>query len=307
MQVRCPYCSAVFEAARAGVQACPTCHRQIQIPAAPAGALPPTDPITQGGGFAVEPPVVPTAAPPGTGFVPPPPGGPGSPPPPGSGTPWERRRELGIPKAFFETWKQCMFAPESFWASVHPQGLWIDSLTYAWIVAAIAAVVQLPFSMFQASQSRRMLEQMQDIFRNIPAQYQQYVDMFRSMTGAGGDATTSIMSGLGLLIAFPLVILIASAIIHLSCMLFGCAKNGYWATFRVCAYAVSPQVFRGIPCLGALAGIYGLVLAILGLAKVQETTTGKAAAAVLVIPALLVCCCCGLVASLIGAATHLGK
>jgi len=200
-----------------------------------------------------------------------------------------------------------MFAPESFWASVHPQGLWIDSLTYAWIVAAIAAVVQLPFSMFQASQSRRMLEQMQDIFRNIPAQYQQYVDMFRSMTGAGGDATTSIMSGLGLLIAFPLVILIASAIIHLSCMLFGCAKNGYWATFRVCAYAVSPQVFRGIPCLGALAGIYGLVLAILGLAKVQETTTGKAAAAVLVIPALLVCCCCGLVASLIGAATHLGK
>jgi hypothetical protein len=200
-----------------------------------------------------------------------------------------------------------MLAPESFWASVHPQGPWIDSLTYAWIVAGIAAVVQLPFSIIQVAQSRRMLEQMQDMFRNVPPEYQQYVDMFRSMTGAGGGATTGVMSGLGLLIAFPLVILIASAIVHLSCMLFGCAKNGYWATFRVCAYSVSPQVFRGIPCLGALAVIYGLVLAILGVARVQETSTGKAAAAVLVIPALLACCCCGLVASLIGAATHLGK
>lgn len=287
MQVRCPYCSAVFEAAHAGAQACPSCHRQIQIPAAPAGAPPPAGPITQGGGVSVEPP-----------------GGPGSPPPPGSGPPWERRRELGIPKALFETWKQCMFAPESFWASVHPRGPWIDSLTYAWIVAAIATVIRLPFLMIQ---SRRMLEQMQDVFRNVGPQYQQYLDILRTVSGGGGDAVASIVAGLTILIVFPLGLLISSAIIHLFCMLFGCAKNGYWATFRVSAYAVSPEIFGGIPFLGALAGLYALVLTIIGLAKVQETTIGKAAAAVLVIPALLLCCCCGLVVSLIASAAHLGK
>jgi hypothetical protein len=72
----------------------------------------------------------------------------------------------------------------------------------------------------------------------------------------------------------------------------------------VVAYAAATSLFVGIPYLGFLAFLYGVVLIILGISSVQETTIGRAAAAVLV-PWVLLCCCAAAVFAL-GASVLVG-
>jgi hypothetical protein len=289
MQVRCPYCSTVFEATRTGVQACPNCQRQIQVPeVATVGGPPPSSPplapagggpgLGAGGGFG-----------PGDGMPP------GGPPGPGSirgPTPWERRSEIGVIQALIDTWKSSMFSPEPFWSTVRPDGPWQDSMYYAWIIVGIGALIHVPLRSLQSSQLRRVLEQVQDSMKNIPPDAQDAINRVLENLGSASLAS-GIFGFIMTLIFYPVLLFIGSAILHLFCMLFGCAKNGYWATFRLSAYATSPLVFYGIPCLGFIAWIYSLVLSILGIARVQETTVGRATAAALTPGVLTCCCCCG--------------
>jgi len=288
MQVRCPYCSTVFEATRTGIQPCPNCQKQIQVPeasasTAPIGSSPQQPSGASGGGFGM-----------GGGFGPgggvPPSGGPPGPPTVRGPTPWERRAELGIVKALVETWKDSMFAPEAFWSRVRPDSPWQDSLFYAWIVFGIGALLQLPLRSLQAAQIRQLLYQLRDSMKGIPPQVQDILNQY--LIGAGGVVAATISFIISIAF-FPLALLLGSALLHLFCMLFGCAKNGYWATFRVLAYASSPLLFYGIPCVGVLAWIYSIVLTVFGLARVQESTLGRAAAAALALPVLSCCCCCG--------------
>jgi hypothetical protein len=64
---------------------------------------------------------------------------------------------------------------------------------------------------------------------------------------------------------------------------------GFEATFRVVCYSYTPSIvtfLSPIPILGqliaAVAGIYTIVLSILGIREVHNTTTGRAAAVVLI-------------------------
>src|SRR5215469_13948088 len=232
MQVRCPYCSTVFEATRTGIQPCPNCQKQIQVPeasasTAPIGSSPQQPSGAGGGGFGM-----------GGGFGPgggmPPSGGPPGPPTVRGPTPWERRAELGIVKALVETWKDSMFAPEAFWSRVRPDSPWQDSLFYAWIVFGIGALLQLPLRSLQAAQIRQLLYQLRDSMKGIPPEVQDVLNQY--LSGAGGVVAATVSFILSL-VFFPLGLLLGSAVLHLFCMLFGSAKNGYWATFRVAAYA----------------------------------------------------------------------
>lgn len=95
---------------------------------------------------------------------------------------------------------------------------------------------------------------------------------------------------IGLPICYVIGIFLGSGILHLLLMLFGGQKYPYETTFRTVAYAngsVLPINF--IPgCGGLIAGIWGIVVLIIGLAQMHETSTGKAAAAVLV--PIVICC-----------------
>ena len=90
-----------------------------------------------------------------------------------------------------------------------------------------------------------------------------------------------------------------SAIYHVMLLLLGGARRSYETTLRVSAYASGATSVLGlIPFCGALiGGIYAVVVAIIGLSRAHEISTGKAAAAVL-LPVVL---CCGLVLLLYGA------
>ena len=95
---------------------------------------------------------------------------------------------------------------------------------------------------------------------------------------------------------------IQSGITHVSLMICGGANKPFEATFRTFAYAggaISALFF--IPVCGwAAAGIWGIVVQCIGLARVHEIGTGRAVLAVFL--PLIVCCALGIgAAMLIGA------
>jgi hypothetical protein len=111
------------------------------------------------------------------------------------------------------------------------------------------------------------------------------------------------------IILWPIGMFIGAALVHLFCIVFGCAANGFWATFRALAYAQAPVIFfvlAPLPYFGwwiisPVAFVFIIVLDIWAVMRLQETTAGKAAAAVLATPVLACCCCCGGIGLLGGA------
>ena len=87
---------------------------------------------------------------------------------------------------------------------------------------------------------------------------------------------------------------VAAGIYHLMLLLLGAAARPFETTMRVVAYGTgSTSLLNFVPICGGFIGvIWGIVVAIIGLAQAHEISTGKAAAAVL-IP---VVACCVLVA-----------
>jgi hypothetical protein len=265
MEARCPRCSNVFATDRSGIQFCPHCGQQIDVPAPPSEGWGGSAPGGFGAGrFAGEPP----------------PGGtPGSFPGGRELTPWERRREVGAVKGFFETWKLSVLSPQRFFPTVRPDVPWTEALFYGWIVHAITVVLTLPF--VGLGMASMMLPQ------NLPSDFssEQMETIRRVIAGGVGIGPV-----LGTLVLYPLLVIIGAAILHLFAMIFGAAKNGWGATVRALCYASGPNVFTIIPCVGLLAAIYVVVLEVLALMGLQETTVGKAVAIVLA-PVILACCC----------------
>jgi hypothetical protein len=272
MQARCPRCTSVFTTDRSGLQFCPNCGQQVDVPTF-EGAPPEGTGAGWGG-----------------------PSGPGGPGSFGPGaavredTPWERRATIGWWTGFWETWKRTLISPQLFWASVKPNGSWTDALLYAWIIFAAGVVLTAPFkALGMGFGLQTVLEQMKDLPPAARAAIR------NSAAGVGGfQFVFSIL-------LYPVILIIGSAIQHLFCMVFGVAKNGYYATLRVVAYAGAVSIFTSIPCVGIMAILYYLVLATLGFASVQESSLGRAAAAVLA-PFVLLCCCGTALATLFGAA-----
>jgi len=304
MEFQCPHCNAQFETQRSGRQFCPNCGQQIDVAGPLAGPVADST-STSGPGF---PSPMSGSAPPSGGEIPPigppppgwmPPGGPpptGGPPPPRGpslrrDTPWERRGELGFLPALAETWKQTVTTPEQFFSSVKPIGRWEDAFLYAWLLAVVSAVagliLKIPFHAMLAEQIRRSLDVLSSM-RQVPVEAQRYLAMFL------GVWVTVFQ-----IILWPIWMFIGAALVHLFCIVFGCASNGFWATFRALAYAQAPVIFLAfapVPCIGwviAFAGwVLMVVLQIWGVMRLQETSAGKAAAAVLATPVLACCCGC---------------
>ena len=105
------------------------------------------------------------------------------------------------------------------------------------------------------------------------------------ISGGGGETLITVLVLLFLGPVFLFIgLIIGSGLTHLGLMVFGWANHPYESTFRVNAYAFGGVAWLNvIPfCGGMIAGIWGIVLEIIGIARVQGITTGQAAAAVLI-------------------------
>jgi hypothetical protein len=128
--------------------------------------------------------------------------------------------------------------------------------------------------------------------------------------------TLSRFGGTGLavrLIVAPFIIVIAlflgAAILHFCCMLVGALQNsrsGFEGTLRAVCYSQVSSLASIIPVVGGLiATVWGIVLAVRGVERLHQTTSGKAVAAVLI--PVVVCCGGLLLIGLVVGAAWLGR
>ena len=280
---------------------CPSCGADLtQFPTSvPAGGPPP-------------PPPPPSDVTPPTPYLPPvPAGGPryGAYGAPGAtawsersgartGTPWERRHEIGLATALVETTQRVLTRPAEFFRSMPVTGGIGSPLLYALIIGYAGMVISAIYNFVLESVMGSALTR---------------------MSGGGSDAMAGLMPyiqggvGLGLQLIFGPVIVAVSlfliaGITHVALLALGGASRGFEATFRVACYAEAAALLNIIPACGSLvSALVMLVLMVIGISEAHGVSRGRAAAAVLL--PIVVCCCCILIplgfamASLIGAAS----
>ncbi|TVQ33346.1 MAG: hypothetical protein EA370_11840 [Wenzhouxiangella sp.] len=173
------------------------------------------------------------------------------------GPPWENPSAGDFFQRLWQTVVQGVSSPSELFANMRTTGGLISPLVFYVLIIGAGAIVSTALEM-----------------------------PFGLLGGSGGaDAILGFFLVLILLpVLLPIGLFVSSGITHLALMVFGGANKPYEATFRVNAYAYgSVGWVWAIPFCGSLVGgIWGIVLEIIGVARVHEVSTGKAAAAVLV-------------------------
>jgi hypothetical protein len=171
--------------------------------------------------------------------------------------------------SFVSTAREIVLNPVGFFRSVPRQGGFVPPLAFAVICAVISG----------------LLGGILGLIINLIA---------------GNGFGTAVGSLFGTLIITPIItavgLFIGAGIYHLLVYLLARPGSaGFEATFRVVAYASVIQLVTWlavIPILGQLialaAGIYNVVLSVLGIREVHGTTTGKAVLIVLIPVAVLI-------------------
>jgi hypothetical protein len=174
--------------------------------------------------------------------------------------PWEDIENLGFFRAFFRTVGQVLFRPTRFFSRMPVDRGLVHPLIFALVVGVLGGIFSL-------------------LYQFLMMQYLGSMDGGRGFGGFGGPMM--IGSAIGLPILTVIVVFIISAILHLCLMIVRGNREGFEATFRVVAYAMSTQVFGIIPFLGGvIGGIWALVIQILGLRESHRISTGRAALAI---------------------------
>lgn len=196
--------------------------------------------------------------------------------------PWDDKT-VEWPKAFYDTVKASLVDPIAFFTSVADGKGIARPMIYAIIINMIVFVClvtyQAGFVTLQAG------TEIADLIRNA----------FSQMTIVTGPLVVffALFSAvIGVPIMTIVGFLIQAGLYHLGLIILGGAKRDFAATFRTVCYSTGPQVLQIIPILGGMAGaVWVIVLNIIGLKVVHETSYARSAFAVF-LPLIL---CCGIV------------
>jgi hypothetical protein len=263
---------------------CPHCHHAL--PDATAGFCP-----NCGGNPRLTPPPLPPE--PGAGALPPAAPRPSerAGAPTRTGIPWEEREQIGFVTALVETTREVLLQPGAFFRAMPVSGGVGSPLLYAVIIGWIGLVAS---AFYQA------------IFRSVVgsslgalgSERPEIAALLGWVEGWAGFVAQAVFGGVFVVIG----VFLAAGVLHLVLLLLGGARRDFEATLRVVSFSQATSILFLVPFCGQLvAGIWTLVLYVLGLAAAHQIGHGKAAAAVL-LPILLVCCCCAGIAFLFAGA-----
>jgi hypothetical protein len=197
---------------------------------------------------------------------------------------WENRSQLGFAKALFATWKGVLFSPGPTFERMKSSGGFSSPLQFQFIMMLISVAFAIVYYLIQMAVIGSMAAT-SNSFKDTPS--------LQSIFGAGGVgvfiAVLVIVLGLALSIGLQFI---SAGITHICLSLFKGTSKPYEATYRTLCYASSAYIFSVIPCVGSsIAGIWSLIVVIIGLAKVHRTEGWRSACAIL----LPVIVCVGLV------------
>ncbi len=198
--------------------------------------------------------------------------------------PWERRQEIGFVTALVETTKEVLTGPSDFFRRMPVAGGIGSPLLYAVVIGYLGLLLSVVYSavflLVRGAAGAAALGPLSD--------RPELAHFVAAMQGWGAIAGQVVFGPIGIVIG----VFIWTAIIHLMLLLLDGAGQGFEATFRVLSYSHAASVLAIVPlCGGPIAGLWSLVLWIIGLAQAQRIPAWKAAAAVF-LPIVLCCCCC---------------
>ncbi|HEY2028084.1 MAG TPA: YIP1 family protein [Myxococcales bacterium] len=259
MLARCPNCRNTFSTSLTGRQECPVCHKPLIVPEA---APPPEAEMVR------EP----------------------------SGTPWERRAELGSWTAWVETMREALFDPTKLFSAVR-MDRGSAQLGFAVLTTSAASIVGQLLGRVMSGNQQAMLERM---LERVPPD-SPMLPLLRSMVAGQGSGLRFVL----LLLLSPLFaavfVYLNAAVTHAFAAILGQSKRGFPATFAACAYGCAPLALAAIPACGSLIGIVWLVV-LTGIGMKIVHGIGSSAAAASVLLPYGACCCLSLALSALGVA-----
>ena len=199
------------------------------------------------------------------------------------GPTWERRNELGMVPAAWQTLKEVLTKPAETFATMRREGGLGGPLLYNVILGSIGGIASLIYNSVMQ-------------FAGIS---QQQSTTQGALLAAGFGMGTIVIFAVLMPLFIAVFAFVYSGVLHLSLMICGGAKQPFETTFRVYNYSSGAAgALQVVPVCGAVVStVWALVCMCIGMAKAHEITTGRAVLAVL-LPTIV--CCIGAFA-LIGA------
>lgn len=176
--------------------------------------------------------------------------------------PWPPTSERGVVTSFVATWRESLFETTRFYRKMPAEGLWTAALYYV-LIGIIAAGARLFWgNIFDITGVSRSLSRWSS--GEVPTPAERLADF--------------LLSPVWLLVT----LFVVAAVIHLIVIMLVPDRKPFTATTRVLAFSYSPLLFAVVPFIGSIVGgVWSLVLAVVGLREVHQTTTGRAIAAIL--------------------------
>jgi hypothetical protein len=181
--------------------------------------------------------------------------------------PWPPSPAESPVQAFIDSWREATFHPRAFFAEMPKETTLGPSLLYFLILGIITAAIGLFWAM--------VLPKPNIDSGALPSAF----SVLHSVSPVVGFLLSPVIQIMALFIG--------AAITQVMLLILVPQRGPYSRTVRVYCFSHSPGLFVVIPYIGTLiAGIWSIVIAIIGLREAHETTTGRAAAVVL-LPTLL--------------------
>lgn len=194
-----------------------------------------------------------------------------------SGIPWEERKTLGVPRAFWETLKETLVAPTTFFARRPREPATLPALLYGFSFTFIVGIATALY----------------DILVDSGAQAELAANpIFHDYAWIASPAFQ-----LGTVVVSPITYLISvyasSGMWWLSLKVVGAANKPFNRIVRALAYSNGVSIFGAIPVIGLfIAIIWSAVLQVIAMWRTQDTDLWRAIVAFVVLVMFFVVIAC---------------
>jgi transcription elongation factor Elf1 len=169
------------------------------------------------------------------------------------GAPWEKRPEIGLWQAIFQTCKAVLFSPETLFKELTYEGGKTEPLAFGLLTGSIGSMLGLFWQSLIPGGLLLILGH-------------SFLSQF-----AIGILVLFVLAMIPVMVAVG--IFIYSGILHLLLLIVRGADNGFEATFRVVSYSQAAQLLGIIPFVGGWIGwVWQLIIQIIGFREMHETS-----------------------------------
>lgn len=169
-----------------------------------------------------------------------------------TGAPWEKRSEIGLWQGILQTCKAVLFSPETLFRELTYDAGKREPLAFGLLTGSIGSMLGFFWQSL------------------IPGGLLLLGHSFLSRFTLG-IIVLFVVAMIPLIVAIG--IFVYSWILHLLLLIVRGANNGFEATFRVVSYSQAAQIVGIIPFIGGwIGGIWQLIIQIIGLREIHETS-----------------------------------